>query len=1059
MMLFGSAASAAPTPTPLPNLPTPTPSPTTGLQEGESPRDGVITGNFIESMMPPMASQGIERDYARYPVWNYTLDTDSSWYDPVTPAIMSVVNTEVTLDAMLVRFGIMVIEQAYTLDIFKYLGDFIATLIEGFRAATWDVLLKTMMIVIGLYIAFNSLIASRRSKSIDTFLKTFIVLVIAFLFFSYPKQILSTAVNVSSELSGAILTGGKSENMNGTVASIGNQIWKQQVLDPWYYMQFGSVAKGEVEGEKFLAYPKGNKIRDKNMEAQIKAGNTFMTEDSIYLRVIVIFAHHSVNIIVLVCLLIFASLIIVAQFVPIAMICLSPLVFTLALFPHFGLRIITKWIETVLGAIFFKVVISIFLSLYLQSSAALTKAFGSYYLLVVYLQLLIILALFFERKRITGMLTNLSKGEQAVAEVAGQKSNWGEQVGGALKKSAQVGLGLAAAAATGGSSAMMTGAVMGGKAGMMMQGVGIAQKFSDNRKNRLLSPLADTMLRDRFFGEKDRAEMIAKQTHQPVQYSPFVEQVMERESKGLPLFTDTQRQGVLTELKDIQKQGGDVNRYYNKPDAKAKTPEAYVEENGKYQQRMAQKHADFETRRQERMRVIDQAEELYQGTSEPDGPSAPPPLSSFSEGESVEQVKAIPLRTREIERPSRIPPDFASKALENPAHREEDEESRMPTTDHNERQKNDPSPMVKIPLAPAAIYNDPSYGGASYRREMDLLGQLDRAERNGDRIAADRYMDELQQLDPAAYGKYSNMSDIRQSMTAQAGTDLVERETAVTSAHVKPDERMTGDRVHPEPASVVMVDDDTRHLLHMEPPPEPEGQLAPAAPVDVGRLHVQNPFAQAERIWKDAAQAHRELADLELYKSGQGSEKSRELMPELHARVETRMDRSGLDLDQSMAAAQERVQSLTESMQDVQTSYDIKPKLFIHADGGSSEPVRVKSPAEYREDIHVKPLEKLNYVVKDVDVEFRQSVKNDFAARQQLEGVTPEAYVQQLYDEHLYRLKAHKTVRTAAQMEPEYRVDSKRMQALFVDATKRYEVAKQELGVDDGKAIQFRRKE
>jgi len=596
--------------------------------------------DFLEKLLPQIDGQGVEKKYTEHPISNYTLDTDSSWFEPTTGGIMLFLNMWMSIQATAVRIGILFLEQAYTLDLLGAIVGYIDKFIKAYRSSTWDLFITPLLVVSGIYILFNAAIAYKRSKSVEQLLTTLAVIAFATLLFAYPKQILTGFNDLSRDMSGAVLAStlpmmnNQAHTINQGVVVAGNQIWEQQVLYPWYLLQFKSIPEGKVKGEGFLQYPKGHDKREKLMEAEVKAGNTMMTSEGIFDRVIIIMMSHFLNLITLIILTVISILTLISQLVPLVLICISPIVVTVALIPRFGLGVIYKLTERVLGAIFYKVVLSIFLSIFIVATHVFAAIFGTYYIIQLIVQFLVVLTLILERKRIIGLFTSLPKGEGAFNKVLEEKSNYSGQIGSVVKPVVQGALAIGGLVASGGTSSfLMAAAAAGGRGGAMMSAAYMGKQVIDGAKRKSLMPHAEGLLHKRFLDQKSAADSYAEQTGTPPKYSPFVQEVMNRSEQGLPLYTEQQKANVVGELQDIEKQGGDINRVFNPTGIQTNNPVLYGEEVSKYQQRIMAKNLAFQENRGQRISAI---EFMEQGGTAQDmaGNStySPPPLESFSQG-------------------------------------------------------------------------------------------------------------------------------------------------------------------------------------------------------------------------------------------------------------------------------------------------------------------------------------------------------------------------------------------------------------------------------------------
>ncbi len=578
------------------------------------PRALSNSSDFIESLMPSINSQGIERKYTKYPLWNYTMDADSAWYDPVTPAIMFLLNLGFVIQALFVRVSLSLFEQAYTLDLLNSIGDYIQTFVSSFKRALWDPLAGILLSLSGLVILFNAGISYRRSKSVQQLLVTILVLGISVMMFAYPKQVIVKLNEISRDVSATVLSStmplmnNQVSTINQGVVVAGNQLWEQQILYPWYLMQFGSISDGKTNEAKFLPYAKGSDIRDDNRDDQISAGNWLMEEKGIFARFILLCMANIWNSISIAFVFVISVLVLATQLAPLVMICLCPAVLVLALIPYFGMTIIYRWSEQVLGAMFYKVALSIFLSIFIISSHVFYAIFDQFYMLQLIVQMVLMIMIFLYRKKIMGIFTSIPKGAQATGQAISAPADIKGQLGRAAQVAGSLALGAAGMAATGGLSGGIMAATKSGS--MLHKGAMIAGRLTEQKKDRAIQPHAQRLLYQRFLEQKEAADAAAYQTKTPPRYNAFVQSTMERMDRGLPLFTKQQQDAVAAEMKDIRAQGGNIQRMFLATGTEAKSPVAYKQAQDRHRQRVQRHHEHFSRARQRRLDVIS----IYEGS-------------------------------------------------------------------------------------------------------------------------------------------------------------------------------------------------------------------------------------------------------------------------------------------------------------------------------------------------------------------------------------------------------------------------------------------------------------
>lgn len=565
--------------------------------------------DLLTNQMPNITTS-IPKEYNQYPIWEYTVDTDIGMMDWQAKSMSVFFNAIFLVISFCVRLAIMLLEQAFTLDVLSGVASKVGEFVTGVKQAVWDPFINIVLVLTALYVLWSAIAARQRTKSYQQLAVTLINMTIAILFFTYPGQILNGFNTLSKEASASVLTGvapmyeTRVNTINDAVVVSGNVLWTNLVKNPWYLMQFGKVSEGKAKESKFLGVSPSQRAANTKMEAKT---NWLMTPAGLFtIRQLFLASTLLMNLVMIPVIVILALLVLISQFVPLVLLTISAAIMIVSLIPGFGFRVVQRWLERLAGAAFYKVVLSIFLSVLLIVTQIFYKLFDMFYMQIL-IQIVAVVAVIMEKDRIIGMFTGISKGADHVAEVATQKSNY-------AGKLAQAAI-FAANLKTGGAiSGMSVAGGFGGQAmgsgAMMGMALRAGKKYAEVRGKQKVTPFVDNYLNFKYQNEKMEAESLSQQTGKPVQYSDFVHQVNANMERGLPLYTLEQREKAVNDLYSIRKQGGNLDRIYNPVGVQTNDPKEYKQQASKYQERVRNRREKFEEARKNRMKVIGQSERM-----------------------------------------------------------------------------------------------------------------------------------------------------------------------------------------------------------------------------------------------------------------------------------------------------------------------------------------------------------------------------------------------------------------------------------------------------------------
>lgn len=536
----------------------------------------------------------ITKDYNSKPLMHYQLDAQETNFfanfDAISKALHGLNNILWYLNLFVVKLIIVILDQAYTLDLLGSLVDKVDSLVSGIKTATWDRFANTFIVIAAIVALVNYLFASRKHRSWEQLISLILLIMISVYFFAKPADMLRSFNEISKEASADVLTStmplvqGKVEGIDDAVVVMGNTIWKNHVLYPWYNLQFGSIDSGKSQGRTLLNYSPLSDEREDFVKEQIDNDNDLMKLNLVsgLIRFLLIILYLVYTLLSLFVIAVLSVLMQVYQFIPIILFSITGLIFLVSLFPGMGFLTIHRWLAKIASAFLNKIAISIFLSVYMIVASVMYEAF-QYNLLYQLIALFVAaVALILERKRIMGMFQSIPNGAQAVAAEANRPFDYKDRFGRRLFQA----IGLA----------------HGGK---MLHG---AMKSANNaRQRKKLRPDAYNYLNNKYQKDKQLAEERSLETGKPVQYSDFVKQVDERMEQGLPLYTGTQIDQATETLRDIKKQKGDFNKLYLPTGVNTTDPNTYTRAALAHQQSLEKKQQIFDEKRFAHRKKADQA--------------------------------------------------------------------------------------------------------------------------------------------------------------------------------------------------------------------------------------------------------------------------------------------------------------------------------------------------------------------------------------------------------------------------------------------------------------------
>ncbi|KIU09894.1 hypothetical protein SC09_contig10orf00086 [Bacillus subtilis] len=281
--------------------------------------------------------------------------------------------------------------------------------------------------------------------------------------------------SMTTEFSSVISTATQDKGDGTRVDTMQDGIYKMMIHRPWLYLQFGSANEDEIGKKRIEALLLNSPDSDKKRKA-IKSeisehGNEMVQPGSIITRLVYVSMFTGVNGFLSIPLWILSFIFLTLQIYFVIVACLAPFVLIWSVLPN-QFSIVRRYSVELIYPMAVKLMIS-FLALILFTISdivykiPMTKGLGGYYI-SVYVQLVILLVLFFMRKRIA----KLFAGTQGyLNEIRRSTDLVKEPVKKSVENTATL-AGAAVGAAVGGPQGAMAGANLGKNIGKTAIGEG-----------------------------------------------------------------------------------------------------------------------------------------------------------------------------------------------------------------------------------------------------------------------------------------------------------------------------------------------------------------------------------------------------------------------------------------------------------------------------------------------------------------------------------------------------------------------------------------------------------
>lgn len=489
----------------------------------------------VELVPKGNVDSAIEQESEKYPDSHYQFDSEEmDMFDAIPNMLKTFTNFLFYINVFISRIANFLLTQAFTLDIFTYIGDIFDDLVGSMKDAIFAPLLLIVLPITGIAIVFYALV-NKGTKAIILFIQTIAIMVVAYGFMSAPSLVVTMVNDVSRELSGstlastATLVNGTTTTANDAVVNLSNIYWASSVRNPWEIIEFGKTV-ADADAEAYLELAPGDEARLKMAKDE---DNMMFKKDGQVIRLAVVFFLLIINLVMAVLMIFLSFLMFITQFAAIMAGIIAVLGFVMALLPNMGLRVAIRAVYNIFEFLLTRLGITLLLCMYFAISNVFYDHVDTMgWFLVMILQLGLMAAVILYRKKIFSFVTAATKGQQAMI--------------GAMERTKIDPKRLALEAYAG--------------AKMYQDAKGMVDRRRDRHLEKKLKPAAEEHLYKQYDDEVRAAETQAKKDGKEVQYSDFVRRTNARVERGYTPFSEDDIQRSTGMMKSLKREGMDPER-------------------------------------------------------------------------------------------------------------------------------------------------------------------------------------------------------------------------------------------------------------------------------------------------------------------------------------------------------------------------------------------------------------------------------------------------------------------------------------------------------------------
>lgn len=387
----------------------------------------------------------------RYGTGGYTIDNTLGFRDVTDKGLNALAGAIFGMVAALASGVTKLFQWAFSVDLFEYVGAAVTGIVGSLRETLYAPFLQVFIVLAGVYGLWHGIVRRRGTLAAEGWVWAMVALVGATIFFSHPGAIVSGANTMSIGLSRAVLAGTSvvdpkigpddgvrtkptfsGDRADNQLRVAADRFWRSFVYAPWQVMEFGSTAVGRDYGERLLAAktltveetaqlagdPQRTKaLRDAKkhdynlIKEELKANDPeawewFQGHRSVERVGVALLAAAGV-LLAGSLLLVLSGAVLLAQLAVLLLVLLAPLFLLVGIQPGTGRVVAIRWVETLVGALMKRVLLSTLLAVVLVASGVLLDATsGLGWGMAMALQVLVVLAAIVYRKPFARIFAN-----------------------------------------------------------------------------------------------------------------------------------------------------------------------------------------------------------------------------------------------------------------------------------------------------------------------------------------------------------------------------------------------------------------------------------------------------------------------------------------------------------------------------------------------------------------------------------------------------------------------------------------------------------------------------
>lgn len=346
---------------------------------------------------------------------NYYIDcAKTSFFKNIGPSFFSLLNNLVfSAIKGLGDWNAAIIKFSLSADLFEIVDDLISPLFAAIHKYIFNGFSLTLIVLAGMY--FIVLLAKQNMMGIISGIVSLVAVVaLAGAFFLYPMDILTTANDLSVELSASVLDApyesiGETDDAGNlsTAEKAEIVVWNTLVHRPWQIIEFGDVETAERYERTILGMACDTEERQDYVQNMYEEKGLFAPTSSYQLErlsmglLLLLF-----DAVVFAVMAIFCVLIIGYQFFAILLALLGTFIFLMALLPRYGLKLLGNWAVKILSTMAIRIVLIFFLTIIFVIMGYVYGLTGTYGVIpVLFLMVSIIAIIALKRNELLGLFS------------------------------------------------------------------------------------------------------------------------------------------------------------------------------------------------------------------------------------------------------------------------------------------------------------------------------------------------------------------------------------------------------------------------------------------------------------------------------------------------------------------------------------------------------------------------------------------------------------------------------------------------------------------------------